>query len=53
MRLRALLLALAAVVVLPVVLSACSKPMENKTLDNTNRDNTASAMKKAGGTDAD
>lgn len=52
MRLRAILLALVAVVVLPAVLSACGKkPMENKTLDNPSRDDTSKAMKAAGGGD--
>jgi hypothetical protein len=42
-----LLLALAGL----IILSGC-KPMENKDLENKNRDNTSGAMKKAGADDS-
>lgn len=40
--------ALLAIILLPMLIAACGKPMANKTLDNPNRDDTAAAMKKAG-----
>ncbi len=45
--------ALLVLILLPMLLSACAKPMANKTLDNPNRDDTSAAMKKAGGADSD